>query len=102
MKTLPRALAALLLLTLTPALSAMDDEEASARVASCRLAYNYEARDGLLTCASGSRYRTYFPHWSARRSRRLPAGAVLTVEYMVGEGCGNGCWTRILRIERRW
>jgi len=101
MNILTRALVALLLLTLTPALSAMDDEEMGARVASCRLAYDYTARDGFLICASGSRYRTYFPHWSARRARRLPAGAVLTVEFVSGAGCGSGCWTRVLRIERQ-
>ena len=78
-----------------------DEDWDALRATSCRLAYDYDARDGALTC-SGGYHRTFYAHWSARRARRLPAGTRLVIEYLRAPECGNGCWTRILRIEREW
>lgn len=69
-------------------------------LAACRLAYAYQPRDGALTCRGWDfAYRTYYAHAQARRARRLPAGARIVLEFEPGAGCGEGCWTRILRIE---
>lgn len=69
-------------------------------VARCRLAYPYNARDGALTCRGWDyAYRTYYAAPEARRARRLPAGVRLVLEYEDGPGCGEGCWTRIFRVD---
>lgn len=83
-------------------LRAADDDEAppGPRYARCRLAYDYDARDGMLTCAAYDRFWTFYPHPAARRARRLPAGARVILEYAPGERCGAGCWLRIVVIER--
>ena len=90
-------LAALLLALLGPSLAAQDDVRPQSL---CRLAYAYRPQDGMLTCSRWTQFWTFYAHPWARRSRQLPAGLLLTVEYVEGEGCAAGCWTRILRIDR--
>lgn len=88
----------LLLFLALPVMADDADDAEILRATSCRLAYDYDRRDGMLTCAGGY-YRTFYAHWSARRARRLPAGTRIVLEYLRGPGCGNGCWVRIVRIE---
>ena len=90
----------LFLVILCLPLRADDEAPPGPRYARCRLAYDYDARDGMLTCAGYDRYWTFYPSPWARRARRLPAGARVILEYAPGERCGAGCWRRIVAIER--
>lgn len=65
------------------------------KAAYCRLMYDYDQRDGILTCEYGQSIYSFYPHSEARKRRRLPRGMRLIVVYVDGTGCGEGCWKRI-------
>lgn len=49
----------------------------------CKLAYNYNRKDGLITCVSaGMYYTTYWPHPQAWTNRQLPsAGSIVVISF---------------------
>ena len=60
----------------------------------CKLFYAYDQRDGIITCEVGRSIFSFFPHPSARISRKLPRNFRIVVVYEETSE-GQKLWKRI-------
>ena len=61
----------------------------------CKLLYNYDQRDGMITCEQGRNVYSFFIHTSAKRKRQLPRNLEIMVVYVTKDEFSPKFWKRV-------